>query len=85
MNYTSDDHSDFMELCERVDKVLPRLESFAPWHYFVKIAFLICTMVFMEMYCHYNSYYTCLMGIVMGLHGAITGEEQDMYRPSQLQ
>ena len=77
VNYTSDDHSDFMELCDRVNKVLPRSESFAPCHYYLKAAFLICTLVFMEMYCHYNAYYSFPISIVMGLHVAITGEDEN--------
>ena len=80
VNYTSEDHSDFMELCDRVNKVLPRLESFAPWHYYIKVAFLICSLVFMEMYCHYNIYYSVLIGSLMGLHGAITGVVMVKYK-----
>ena len=63
--YSDDDHDDFVELCERVNKVrkiliwapatispkvfqiiyflqvLPRLQSFAPWHYWLKAFFLL--------------------------------------------
>ena len=74
VDYTREDHSDFMELCERVNKVLPTLKSFAPFHYYVKISFLICTLILMEMYCHYNINYNFIMGCVLGLHMAITGE-----------
>ena len=77
VNCTNEDHSDFMELCEQVNKVLPRLKSFAPLHYYLKISVLICTLVLMEMYCHYNIYYSFLMGCVMGLHMAITGALKD--------
>ena len=77
VNYTKEDHSDFMELCERVNKVLPILKSFAPFHYYVKISFLICTMVLMEMYCHNNINYNFIMGCVLGLHMVITGAVKD--------
>ena len=77
VHYTKEDHSDFMELCERVNKVLPILKSFAPFHYYVKISFLICTMVLMEMYCHYNINYNFIMGCVLGLHMVITGAVKD--------
>ena len=77
VNYTREDHSDFMELCERVNKVLPTLKSFAPFHYYVKISFLIFTLVLMEMYCHYNINYNFIMGCVLGLHIAITGAVSD--------
>ena len=63
-----------MELCERVNKVLPRLKSFAPWHYYIKCSYLICAYLFMEMYCHYNSFYNLPIGIVMGFHMALIGE-----------
>ena len=80
VHYTSEDHSDFMEICDRVNKVLPRLMSFAPWHYYMKVAFLICSLVFMEMYCHYNRYYSFPISIVIGLHVAITGEVKDEWK-----
>ena len=37
VDYTTDDHADYMELCERVNKVVPRLKSFAPWYYYIKV------------------------------------------------
>ena len=74
MTYTPDDHSDFMELCDRVNKVLPRLKSFAPWHYYIKVAYIIGAFLLMEMYCHYNSSYTFPLSIVMGFHMALIGE-----------
>lgn len=74
VNYTPDDHSDFMELCERVNKVLPRLKSFAPWHYYIKAAYLICAFHAMEFYCNYNSFYNIPMALIMGFHVALIGE-----------
>jgi len=73
VNYTQEDHTDFMELCERVNKVLPRLKSFAPWHYYIKCAYLICAFLFMEVYCHYNNFYNLPIAIIMGLHMAWIG------------
>jgi len=73
VNYTPDDHSDFMELCERVNKVLPRLKSFAPWHYYIKAAYLICAFHAMEFYCNYNSFYNIPMALIMGFHVALIG------------
>ena len=77
VNYTQEDHTDFMELCERVNKVLPRLKSFAPWHYYIKCAYLICAFLFMEVYCHYNNFYNLPIAIIMGLHMAWIGEFRD--------
>ena len=74
VNYTPEDHSDFMELCERVDKVVPRLKSFAPWHYYIKAAYLICAFLSMELYCNYNTFYNLPMALIMGFHVALIGE-----------
>jgi len=73
VNYTPEDHTDFMELCERANKVLPRLKSFAPWHYYIKCAYLICAFLSMELYCHYNIFYNLPISIVMGFHVALIG------------
>ena len=63
-----------MELCEQVNKVLPRLKSFAPLHYYLKISVLICTLVLMEMYCHYNTFYNLPMALLGGFVVALIGE-----------
>jgi fatty acid desaturase (delta-4 desaturase) len=39
---------DYLELCEILEKVLPRHKSFAPTRYFVKIFFLIALAVGLE-------------------------------------
>ena len=49
--------ADFLELCARVEKVLPRHASFAPWHYFAKAAFIWGTFIAIEMYMHYTANY----------------------------
>ena len=74
VSYTPEDHTDFMELCERVNKVLPRMKSFAPWHYYIKCAYLICAFLLMEMYCHYNKFYNIPIAIIMGFHMALIGK-----------
>lgn len=43
-----DPNTDFLELCERVDKVLPRMKSFAPWHYYIKASFIWGTSIALE-------------------------------------
>ena len=74
VNYTTEDHSDFLELCDRVNKVLPRLKSFAPWHYYVKALYIVCAFLGMEIYCHYNNAYSFPLSIVMGFHMALIGK-----------
>ena len=74
VNYTPEDHTDFMELCERVNKVVPRLKSFAPWHYYIKCAYLIFAFHFMELYCSYNNFYNLPVALIMGWHVALIGE-----------
>ena len=77
MNYTPEDHTDFMELCERVNKVLPRLKSFAPWHYYIKCAFLICSFLGTELYVHYNNFYNLPIALLGGFVVALIGEITD--------
>ena len=38
-------------------QVLPRLHSFAPWHYFVKCFFLLSAAVAIEAHMHWNTDY----------------------------
>jgi len=73
VKYTKDDNQDMMELCERVAKVLPRLHSFAPWYYYLKVAFLLCSVVTLEGYMHYNAAYTWKLSAIMGLFYAWIG------------
>ena len=73
MTYTPEDHTDFMELCDRVDKIVPRLKSFAPWHYYIKAAYLICAFHFLEWYMNYNCFYTLPMAVFAGFHVALIG------------
>jgi len=73
VDYTQEDHADYMELCDRVGKVLPRMKSFAPWYYFIKVAFLVGGIVGMEAYCHYNAYYGFPLNVLVGLFAALIG------------
>ena len=74
VDYTPEDHADYMELCDRVGKVLPRMKSFAPWYYFIKVAFLVGGIVAMEAYCHYNAYYGFPLNMLIGLFAALIGK-----------
>ena len=71
-----------MELCERVNKVVPRLKSFAPWYYFVKVAFLLGAFTSLEVYCHYHSYYPVHLMVTVGFLAALIGERGVRFRMS---
>eukprot|EP00092_Neocalanus_flemingeri_P038506 GFUD01041922.1.p1 GENE.GFUD01041922.1~~GFUD01041922.1.p1 ORF type:complete len:452 (+),score=115.71 GFUD01041922.1:182-1537(+) len=73
VKYSKEDNQDFMELCDRVEKVLPRLSSFAPWYYYLKVAFLLCFVVTLEGYMHYNRVYSWKLSALMGLFYAWIG------------
>lgn len=73
VDYTTDDHADYMELCERVNKVVPRLKSFAPWYYYIKVAFLLGAFTSLEVYCHYNSFYPLHLMVTVGFLAALIG------------
>ena len=49
--------SDYLELCELVEKVLPQHKSFAPWSYYVKIVLLLGAAVGLEVYMHWTARY----------------------------
>ena len=74
VHYTPEDHTDFIDLCERVNKVLPRSKSFAPWHYYIKAVYIVGSFLAMEMYSHYNNFYSFPLSILMGFHMALIGE-----------
>jgi len=65
--------ADYLELCQRVEAVLPRKESFAPFSYYVKVAIILCSAVGLEMYIHWTNSYswhlTAPLGFVMALIG----------------
>ena len=49
------------------------MKSFAPWYYFIKVAFLVGGIVGMEAYCHYNAYYGFPLNVLVGLFAALIG------------
>lgn len=82
----TNDTEDFMELCNAIDKVLPRHKTFAPWSYYVKVFFILFGAIGIEVFMHstisYFWYYSALVGLFyawIGLniqhdanHGAIS-------------
>ncbi|TRY80542.1 hypothetical protein TCAL_04796 [Tigriopus californicus] len=73
VTYSTDDHADFIDLCERIEKVLPRNKSFAPWHYYVKVAFIMGSVFSLEAYMHYTKSYNWQLFAVMGWFYALIG------------
>ena len=66
-------NDDFLELCERVDKVLPRMKSFAPWHYYIKASFIWGTSMALEAHMHYNASYPWYETALLGFFYALIG------------
>nr|QWC69494.1 front-end desaturase 1 [Tigriopus californicus] len=66
-------NADYLELCERIDKVIPRMKSFAPWSYFIKATLIWSTAIGLEIHMHYNASYpwfeTALLGFFFALMG----------------
>ncbi len=58
---------DYLELCERIDKVLPRNQSFAPFSYYCKTFGLLAAAVSLEYYQHSTATYRWYISIVQGL------------------
>lgn len=65
--------TDYFELCELVEKTLPRQQSFAPAAYWLKMAVILGSAVGLEIYIHttrqYEWYLTSTMGLLMALIG----------------
>ncbi|XP_059080022.1 uncharacterized protein LOC131878140 [Tigriopus californicus] len=74
-NVKVDPHAqdDFLELCERVDKVLPRMQSFAPWSYYLKASFIMGVALSLEFYMHYTSNYRWYISALCGWFFALIG------------
>ncbi|XP_040575456.1 uncharacterized protein [Lepeophtheirus salmonis] len=64
---------DYLELCRRVHRVIPRHKTFAPWHYFVKIFALMIITLFLEYNMHYTGAYTWYYASSIGLCYALIG------------
>ena len=69
----SKDTRDFFELCELVEKVLPKHKAFAPYSYWAKMSVILGCAVGLEAYIHitasYKWYLTAIMGFLMALIG----------------
>jgi len=65
--------ADYLELCALVEQVLPRQDSFAPWHYFVKVAVILGSAVSLEAYMHYNVAYHWTLSAPLGFVMALIG------------
>lgn len=65
--------AEFLELCQKVEAVLPRHKAFAPWHYFIKVFVLLTVAISLEVYIHttrsYHWYLTGFLGWVFALIG----------------
>lgn len=64
---------DYYELCDLIDKVLPRHQSFAPMAYWIKMVVLLTSTILLECYIHYTGFYkwyfTSIIGFLMALIG----------------
>mmetsp|Transcript_21480 Transcript_21480/g.31168 ORF Transcript_21480/g.31168 Transcript_21480/m.31168 type:complete len:424 (+) Transcript_21480:53-1324(+) len=70
---SEDADKDYIELCEIIDKVLPRAKSFAPTSYFVKAFTIIAIAVGLELYIHLTRSYKWYLTAVLGLVYAFIG------------
>ena len=65
--------TDYLELCSLIDEILPRSKSFAPFHYYMKIYFIIIITFSLEYYMHttgnYKWYISSILGVFMALVG----------------
>jgi len=57
---------EYLELCEIVEKVLPRAKSFAPFSYYVKVAAILGVAVGLEVYIHYTKSYDWRLCSLLG-------------------
>ena len=64
---------DYLELCDLIEKILPRHRSYAPFTYYVKISILIAITLGLELYMHltrsYFWYFTAIEGFFFALVG----------------
>jgi fatty acid desaturase (delta-4 desaturase) len=67
------DDKEYLELCEIVEKVLPRHKSFAPLSYYLKIAVLFSMTVSLECYLHYTATYPVHLVTALGILFALVG------------
>lgn len=65
--------ADYLELCEIIEKVLPRHKAFAPFSYYVKVFALLSSAIGLEFYIHYTASYKWHLTAVLGLLMALIG------------
>ncbi len=53
--------------------MLPRLQSFAPWHYYLKVILLLWSAFHLEFYMHSNIHYKWYLAAPLGLVYALIG------------
>nr|AIW65590.1 delta5-desaturase 1 [Tigriopus japonicus] len=66
-------NDDYFDLVERIEKVLPRHKSFAPWTYYLKAFFIIGVCLALEGYMHYTGHYDWHLSAILGLFYAYLG------------
>ena len=64
---------DYLELCELVERVLPRHKSFAPASYWLKLALILGSAVGLETYIHVTGSYNWQLTSLVGLFFALIG------------
>eukprot|EP01041_Mallomonas_annulata_P006521 gene6521-13181_t len=70
---TGGDMSDYLELCQLVEKVLPRNKSFAPSTYFLKVFTIMALAVGLELYIHITNRYVWYLTAPLGFFMALIG------------
>jgi fatty acid desaturase (delta-4 desaturase) len=69
----ANDDKEYLELCQRIDEVLPRNQSFAPFSYYLKLIALVTLTVGLEGYIHYTGQYRWYLTGILGLFFAWVG------------
>ncbi len=64
---------EYIELCELVEKMLPKHQSFAPWYYFLKVAVILGSAASLEIYMHWYVDYRWQLSACAGFLMALIG------------
>lgn len=72
-NKDSNSDADFLELCAIVEKILPRNKSFAPFYYYLKVAFILSVTFLLEIYMHSTGNYKWYLSAILGFFMALIG------------
>lgn len=67
------DDADYLELCALIEQVIPRSKSFAPFHYYIKIAFIMIGTFSLECYMHFTGNYKWYTSSILGFFMALNG------------